>query len=36
MHFYYNLIIDFEDYQTYISERTHLVNEQVDFIFPDA
>lgn len=28
---YYNLIIDFEDYQMYVSEHTHLVNEQIQF-----
>lgn len=31
MPFYYNLMIEFEDYQMYVSERTHLVNEQMQF-----
>lgn len=31
MPFYSNLIIDFEDYQMDVSERTHLLNEQMQF-----
>lgn len=29
MPFYYNLTADFEDYQMYVSENNHLVNEKM-------